>query len=261
MRVRARVAGVALALAVAAALLPAGCSALFGDDSDLPPFVALGQDGALRIDIAAASGGVATLDEWDRVILSYGEHDLEFNFSGMSFTGPTLGPIQGYWPSEEPPLSISPMFRPGDGVASFFATVAAEPESPDVHYHLFLDTDWRDWLEGDLFIRSQELLDGRVVMKTAPLDLSEALGGVYHRDIVFTGAARYLPGTGPVVYVSNIPGDSMSFMGIYSSLDGFGPGNLVVSFGGGDCVGDPFVGAPGLAPDVRASLAPINESC
>ncbi len=113
-------------------------------------------------------------------------------------------------------------------------------------------------LEGDIFIRSQEIQDGRVVMKSVRVDISEALGGVYHKDLVFTEATEYLPVIGSVVYISNIPGDTVSFMGTLSTLAGFEPGHLVVTFTVVDCAGYfPLAAVSGIP----ASTSPMHEDC
>ena len=158
-------------------------------------------------------------------------------------------------------MLVSPVLKPGDGVMDFFAVVAKDDRDGALHYHLFLDTDWQDVLAGDLFIRSLEIQDRRVLMKAVPVDFSEATSGVYHRDLKFTDAAEGLPGVGPVVYISNIPGDNTNFRAIYSSPAGFEPSHLVVTFSGGGCAGDSPSGAQGLGSSVRTSSGPLNKEC
>jgi hypothetical protein len=142
MRGHPRTAGATLAIAAATALLVATCTGDGGKDGGLPPFVHPEPDGSVRVDVEAASDGAATLDEWNNVILKHGENELGFSFSGMSSTGILSLPGQGRRSLKEPPLLISPVLTPGDGVIDFFAAVEKEDRGPGLHYHLFLDTDW-----------------------------------------------------------------------------------------------------------------------
>ena len=58
---------------------------------------------------------------------------------------------------EQIPANLTPRLVPGDGVADFFLVVYEELDSQALRITVFLDQDWRDLVDDQLFINSAEL--------------------------------------------------------------------------------------------------------
>ena len=222
-------------IATAVVMLLASCTSS-GDNKQLPPYAHRESGGAVRIDIEEAGRGLAILEHTSdsptiskRIILSHEEDALAFGFAVIS--GPST--IRGTF-LEDPPLRVSPRITPGDGVADFFAAVWIDDKTDELHYDLFMDTDWQDLIEGDLAIHTQAIVDGKLQLSREPIDYSEAIGAVYHKELVFTHVLQNIRTLGPVVGVTNVPGDTEEFLRTLSTLD-LEPEHVAVSFSGDGC--------------------------
>ena len=89
-------------------------------------------------------------------------------------------------------------------------------------------------IEGDLSIHTQTIVDGKIQLSNHPVDYSEAIGAVYHKELVFTHVLQYIRTFGPGVSVTNVPGDTQEFLRTLSTLD-LEPEHVVVSFSGDGC--------------------------
>ena len=89
-------------------------------------------------------------------------------------------------------------------------------------------------IEGDLAIHTQAIVDGKLQLSREPIDYSEAIGAVYHKELVFTHVLQNIRTLGPVVGVTNVPGDTEEFLRTLSTLD-LEPEHIVVSFSGDGC--------------------------
>ena len=150
-------------IATAVVMLLASCTSS-GDNNQLPPYAHRESGGAVRIDIEEAGRGLAILEQPSdsptiskRIILGHEEDALAFGFAVIS--GPST--IRGTF-LEDPPLRVSPRITPGDGVADFFAAVWIDDKTDELHYDLFMGTDWQDLIEGDLGIHTQAIVDGKL---------------------------------------------------------------------------------------------------
>ena len=217
------------------ALLLTSCTTS-GDNNVLPPYAHRESSGAVRIDIEEAGRGLAILERTpnrptisDRIVLSHEEDALSFGFAVMS--GPAM--IRGSF-LEDPPLRVSPRITPGDGIADFFAAVWIDYKTDELHYDLFMDTDWQDLIEGDLSIHTQAIVDGKMQTSKEPVDYSEATGAVYHKKLVFSHVLQYIRTVGPVVSITNVPGSTEELWMALSTLD-LEPEHVVVSFNSRGC--------------------------
>ena len=231
------------------AMVMASCTSSEGDDQ-LPPYAHRESGGAVRIDLEEASRGSAALGEFNRITLRFEEDDIAFRFTALSLASGIRSTSL-----EEPPVKMSPVLTPGDGVADFFAAVWIDGETGELRYGLFLDTDWQDAIAGDISMHTVEVVPPFPLLNHIPVDFSEAARGVYHKPLAFAEAPDYLRCLGPLVHVTNIPGDYRDFQSIYSSLDGFEAEHLVVSFSGWGLVQEASDGAPGLGSDVLVSVS------
>lgn len=141
------VVAILLITTVSALLVPA-CTRDGSNSRELPPFLHWESDDSARVDIEAARKGAATLDKSNRVILRRGDNELAFGFSAVLPEQISSLPGQGFKSLDGPPLLVSPVFTPGDGVVDFFAALSIDDRDSSLHYHLFLDEDWRNVLDG-----------------------------------------------------------------------------------------------------------------
>ena len=174
-------------------------------NGQLPTYAQREADGAVRVDLEAASDGSAKWTGEARI-------DLSFNDGNVAFRPLALSYASGLGASlEDPPLKISPVLSPGDGVSDVSAAVWMEGDPAELHVEVFIDTDWQDGVGEDIFIHSAALpsVDGEPAYSRIPIDFSESIQGVYSRELVFVGAAEWL-GLGPAVnlVITNIDGET-----------------------------------------------------
>ena len=206
------------------------------NQNQLPPYAQREADGAVRVDLEMASNGSARLNSENQIELNFNNSNLRFDFGAMS------GALEiGRTSLDDPPLKISPVLSPGDGVGDFFAAVWMEGDPAELHIELFIDTDWRE-IGDDISIHSQDIVDGRVRFGRIPVDFSEAVEGVYNKELVFVGVEDILQWGGPFVYITNIGGDTLDFLNavsrwelekedVYASLGGYTGQAEVINFG------------------------------
>ena len=169
----------------------------------LPTYAQREADGAVRVDVERASDGLATWNGEDRIDLSFDDSSVEFRLLALSYAS-GLGISL-----EDPPLKISPVLSPGDGVSDVAAAVWMEGDPAELHVEVFIDTDWQDGVGEALFIHSaaRPFVDGEPTYSRIPIDISESIQGVYSRELVFAGAAEWL-GLGAVrIYITNMDGE------------------------------------------------------
>ena len=184
------------------------------EKNHLPPYAQRDADGTVRVDLEMASNGSARLNLENEIELSFNDSNLRFDFRAMS------GALEiGRKSLDDPPLKISPVLSPGDGVADFFAVAWMEGDPPELHIDVFIDTDWRDEIGDDISIHSQDIVDRRVSLGRIPVDFSESVQGVYNRELVFVGVEDFLRGGGPHVFVTNIGGETIDFLNAVGRLD------------------------------------------
>ncbi len=242
-------------------LLLASCTST-GDNNRLPQYAYRESSGAVRIDIEEAGRGLAILERTpnrptisDRIVLSHEEDALAFGFAVIS--GPTM--IRGSF-LEDPPLRVSPRIAPGDGIADFFAAVWIDDNTDELHYDLFMDTDWQDLIEGDLSIHTQAIVDGKMQTSKEPIHFSEATGAVYHKELVFSHVLQYIRTVGPVVSVTNVPGSTEETWEALSTLD-LEPEHVVVSFNSMGCAEETLSNSGLGAGILYGSSALLKEKC
>ena len=194
----------------------------FKDNNHLPSFARWESERVLRIDVVEASAGAGMLDQQNRVVIRQGDQNVIFSPAVVS-----IGSGVSRTSIEEPPVRISQVLTVGDGVADFFASVWSDAGMTELRYDLFLDTDWEEVVNGDLYIHLSQTVDRKDVYRRIPIDFSESSHGVYHRAIAFEAIASTV---GPSVYVTNMPGDSQTFKLTYARLD-LKSEQVVVEFG------------------------------
>ena len=194
-----------LVLATLAMLALSACTSP-EDGEQLPTYAQREADGAVRVDLETASDGSAEWNGEYRIDLSLNDSDLGFELIAQSYAS-GLGVSL-----EDPPLRISPVLTPGDGVSDVSAVVWMEGDSADLHVEVFIDTDWRDGVGEEIFIHSvaPPFVDRELTYSRIPIDFSESIQGVYSRELVFVGAAEWLGlGLGTFsVFITNIGGET-----------------------------------------------------
>ena len=194
--------------------------------TQLPPYAQREADGAIRVDLEMASDGSARLNPENQIELNFNDSNLRFGFATMS------GALEiGRTSLEDPPLKISPVLSPGDGVGDFFAVMWMEGDPAELHIEVFIDTDWRDEIGDDISIHSQEIVDRRVRFGRIPVDFSESVQGVYNRELVFAGVEDILQWGGPQIFITNLGGDTIDFLNAVSRLE-LEKGDVYASLGG-----------------------------
>ena len=214
-----------LVSALFAILALSACTSPENQDQ-LPPYVQREADGAVRVDLEMASDGSARLNPKNQIELNFNDSNLRFGFATMS-SALELGRTS----LEDPPMKISPVLSPGDGVSDFFAVMWMEGDPAELHIEVFIDTDWRDEIGDDISIHSQEIVDGRVRFGRIPIDFSESIQGVYNRELVFVGVEAILRYGGPNVFITNIGGDTIDLLNVISRLE-LEKGDVYASLGG-----------------------------
>ena len=195
-------------------------------ENQLPPYAQREADGAVRVDLEMASNGSARLNPENQIELNFNDSNLRFDFGAMS------GAMEiGRTSLDDPPLKISPVLSPGDGVGDFFAVTWMEDDPEELHIEVFIDTDWRDEIGDEISIHSQDIVDGRARLSHIPVDFSESVQGVYNKELVFVGVEDFLRGGGPHVFVTNIGGDTFDFLNAVSRLE-LEKGDVYASLGG-----------------------------
>ena len=88
---------------------------------------------------------------------------------------------------------------------TFFAAVWADESGEELRVTLFLDVDWQQVVEGQLSVIAMERANSYLA---GHVDFSEAIGGVYVRELSFR-LEDNLPGFvgSPVVMLINMSGD------------------------------------------------------
>ena len=196
------------------------------NQNQLPLYAQIEADGAVRVDLEMASDGSARLNPENQIELNFNDSNLRFGFVAMS------GALEiGRTSLDDPPLKISPILSPGDGVGDFFAVMWMEGDPAELHIEVFIDTDWRDEIGDDISIHSQDIVDGRVRFGRIPVDFSESVQGVYNRELVFAGVEDILRWGGPDVFVTNIGGDTFDFLNAVGRLE-LEKGDVYASLGG-----------------------------
>ena len=170
----------------------------------LPDYANKRPDGTVQIDVSQASAGSASLGEKSHSInFQSGDRKTRLRITAWSYGG-GIGHVLS-----DPPINISPLLTPGDGVADFFPSVWTDIESEQLHLNLFFDVDWQSVAKGGLSIFTFEFATGVWVAKEeqVSIDLSEAVDGVVVHALTFT-QGNNLPGYigSPIVLVSNMSG-------------------------------------------------------
>lgn len=195
-------------------------------ENQLPAYAQREADGSVRVDLDMASNGSARLNPENQIELNFNDSNLKFDFGAMSGASEI-----GQTSLDDPPLKISPVLSPGDGVPDFFAVMWMEGDPAELHIELFIDTDWRDVIGNDISIHSQDIVDRRVRFDRIPVDFSESIQGVYHRELAFVGVKDFLRGGGPHVFVTNIDGDTIDFLNVIGRLE-LAKGDVYASLSG-----------------------------
>lgn len=175
----------------------------------LPTYAQREADGAVRVDLEAASDGSAKWSGEARIDLSFNDSNVDFRLLALSYASGLGASL------EDPPLKISPVLSPGDGVSDVSAAVWMEGDPAELHVEVFIDADWQDGVGEDVFIHSAALpfVDGEPTYSRIPIDFSESIQGVYSRELVFVGAAEWLGLGGAVrLYITNMDGETRDVM-------------------------------------------------
>ena len=213
-----------LGFALLAVVALSACTSPENGDQ-LPAYAQREADGAVRVDVEKASDGSATWNGEGRIDLSFNDSSVEFRLLAQSYAS-GLGVSL-----EDPPLKISPVLSPGDGVSDITAAAWMEGDPAELHVEVFIDTDWQDGVGEDLFIHSAALpfVDGEPTYSRIPIDFSESIQGVYSRELVFVGVAEWL-GLGAVsIFVTNIGGETRDVVRAIGRLEG-GEGDVAFIF-------------------------------
>lgn len=171
----------------------------------LPDYVHRDSDGAVRIDIGEASGGASQLREGVTMV-RFGEYKTRFALFAVS--GHREVSLKAL---KDPPIKISSMITPGDSIADIFMAVWVDQETQELHITFFLDTDWEEIVEGQLFIHTWETYQDGITDphgRVYPIDFSKAKEGVYFRELKFQPEDN-APGyesRWPIVSVTNMSG-------------------------------------------------------
>ena len=101
------------------------------DQNQLPPYAQREADGAVRLDLEMVSDGSAKLNPENQIELNFNDCNLVFGFVAMSsaleISRTSL---------EDPPMRISPVLSPGDGVSDFFAVMWMTGDPAELHIEL-----------------------------------------------------------------------------------------------------------------------------
>ncbi len=232
---------------MAASLAILALSACTSPETQLPPYAQRDADGAVRVDLEMASDGSAKLNPENQIELNFNDCNLIFGFGAMS-SGLEIGRTS----LEDPPMRISPVLSPGDGVSDFFAVLWMDDDPAELHIELFIDTDWRE-IGDDISIHSQEIVDRRVRFARIPVDFSKSIQGVYNRELVFVGVEDIQQWGGPQIFITNLGGDTIDILNAISRLE-LKKGDVYASLGGYVGQAEPIkASAQGLLPRIVSS--------
>ena len=167
------------------------------------------------MDVTQAGGGSSELGTKPGTIkVGIGDQVTRFNLFAGSWAAQRTSVSLG-----DPPIKMSPLLVPGDGVADFFAAVWTDNPGHTLHITLFLDTDWQQVVDGPLSILSVELVkssSGQVVLlgeSSVEVNLSEAIDGVYVSQLSFK-QENNLPDydESPRVVLTNMSGSAVEVL-------------------------------------------------
>ena len=167
------------------------------------------------LDVTQAGGGSSELGTKPGTIkVGIGGQVTRFNLFAGSWAAQRTSVSLG-----DPPIKMSPLLVPGDGVADFFAAVWTDNPGHTLHITLFLDTDWQQVVDGPLSILSVELVkssSGQVVLlgeSSVEVNLSEAIDGVYVSQLSFK-QENNLPDydESPRVVLTNMSGSAVEVL-------------------------------------------------
>jgi len=215
-------------VALTAAVISTGC----GRERGLPDYVGRMSGDSMQIDVAKASDGSAHVDEKNmNIIYDCGDYELVFSLGAFAPLAVGLGLHTSL---SNPPLKISPVLTPGDGVADFFTAVRIEEETDELYVTIFIDTDWQEVVTGEIFLHTQEavLLPGlKLQRKVEAVDFSRSVNGVYMHELRFTAEDNFGDyDTSPVIWITNISGEPEDFLHIISTLEGLTVDHVIISF-------------------------------
>ena len=149
-----------------------------GSSARLPDYAQRTSGGAVIVEVSDASSGSAHLQGGSgEILVKVGDRKARFHRLAVSGVG-GIGVVS----LDHPPLNMSPVLTPGDGVADFFAAVWADESGEELRVTLFLDVDWQQVVEGQLSVIAMERANSYLA---GHVDFSEAIGGVYVRELSF----------------------------------------------------------------------------
>ena len=212
------------ATATIAAVTLAACMPTKGQEV-LPAYAHIESADAVRIDLEEASNGFAMLGERNQIALRYEEAEVRFTFSALS-GAIELSPVA----LMKPPVKISPVLTPGDGVADLFAAVWMEGVSGELHIDVFLDSDWQEVVSGEISIHTQEIIGRRPQFSKLAFDFARGLNGVYHHELAFVDDSEFFLCVSPIIWVTNLGGETLDVVNAMARLD-LQQGDVVVGIG------------------------------
>jgi hypothetical protein len=177
----------------------------------------------MQIDVTKASGGSAHVDEESmNIIYDRGDYKLIFSLNIFSLTT-GLG---SHTSISNPPMNISPVITPSDGIANFFAAVRIDEETDDLYVTIFIDTDWQDVVEGEIFLHTQEVGNIQEVGLSAfrqtveTIDFSKAVDGIFMHELKFKADDNFGDyDISPSIWVTNTTGDAEDLVYRISRLE------------------------------------------
>ncbi len=202
---------VLLTLVLLGTCIFAGC----GGGKGLPDYVSRVSGDSMQIDVTKASVGSAHVDEESmNIIYDRGDYKLIFSLSVFSLTT-GIGSHTSITSISNPPVKISPVITPGDDVADFFAAVRIDEETDDLYVTIFIDTDWQDVVEGEIFLHIHEVGNiqevGLSALRTTveTIDFSKAVDGIFMRELRFRADDNFGDyDLSPSIFVTNITGNT-----------------------------------------------------
>ena len=183
--------------------------------AQLPGYASVTPEGVVIVDVTQAGGGSPELGTKPGTIkVGIGDQVTRFNLFAESWISQRTSVSLS-----DPPIKMSPLLIPGDGVADFFAAVWTDNPGQTLNITLFLDTDWQQAVDGPLSILSVELVkgsSGQVVLlgeSSREVDLSQAIDGVYVSQLTFK-RENNLPDydESPRVILTNMSGSAVEVL-------------------------------------------------
>ena len=203
--------------------------------TELPPYAHWMPDGSLEIGVEEADPNASSGATGFNSILGYPEYVIYYDCGDytQTFAVSTLSAIPS---SGGPAVIVSRVVVPGDGVAHF-STAIWRDEAGNMNVDLFMDTDWQDVVQGQLYLLAMDYIevwdeDGQRDLRpeerdVIPLDLSQSVDGIFYYHV-----APFPPATddfAPVhVLVTNIEGTPLGVLQKWQGLD-FRIGQVVAS--------------------------------